>query len=246
MNNMEIWNKVKQPPKTALKAIQAGRLKGKSDINPQWRYEAITELFGPCGIGWTYTIEKLWTEPGLDGQVFAFAQISFYHLVSSEEVERPTDIVGVTTLVYQPRWSDPIPGIGGSMLLTKESSGIHHNDEAYKMAVTDALSVALKMIGVGADVYQGFYDGSKYSNGTPTTPTAPASSIDTLKDKLKGDTKIGPGIPPNNPGITAEQWADLQARCKAIGRNPLLKVYGVTKGGDLPASAYAEQIVELN
>ena len=29
----------------------------------------------------------------------------------------------------------------------------HLNDEAYKMALTDAISVACKQLGVGADVY---------------------------------------------------------------------------------------------
>ena len=49
-------------------------------------------------------------------------------------------------------------------------------------------------------------------------------------------------------GITPEQWADLQKRCKALGRNPLdiLKLYGVNKGGDLPASAYEEMLAEFN
>ncbi|MFH4181117.1 hypothetical protein WDA55_23970, partial [Acinetobacter baumannii] len=35
-------------------------------------------------------------------------------------------------------------------------------DEGYKKAVTDALGVAFKAIGVAADVYLGNFDGSKY------------------------------------------------------------------------------------
>src|SRR5512137_1658159 len=93
----EIWDKLSKPPATALKKIEAGRLKGKSDINPQWRYQAMTELFGPCGIGWKFTVEKLWTEPAPDNQVFAFANIHLF-------IKRETD------------WSCPIPGNGGSML----------------------------------------------------------------------------------------------------------------------------------
>ena len=34
--------------KSALRQIEAGKLKGKTDINPQWRYKAMTEAFGPC------------------------------------------------------------------------------------------------------------------------------------------------------------------------------------------------------
>jgi hypothetical protein len=141
--NMKIWNAVSRPPATALKTIEAGRLRNKSDINPQWRYQQMTEQFGPCGIGWKYTIEKLWTEPGADGEVFAFALVNVcvrdgYH------------------------WSDPIPGIGGHKLQEKEKGGIHNNDEGYKMATTDVLSVALKMLGVAAEIYLGNWDGSQY------------------------------------------------------------------------------------
>lgn len=160
MNNLEFWNKVKQPPPQALRAIQAGRLKGKSDINPMWRYQAMTEMFGPCGIGWKFEVVKLWTEPANDGQTFAFAHVLLY--VKEEVPGRGSHV-----------WSDPIPGIGGSLLLQKESSGIHANDEAFKMATTDALGTAMKMLGFAADVYGGLWDGTKYRDAAPHP--APAS-----------------------------------------------------------------------
>ena len=50
-------------------------------------------------------------------------------------------------------WSDAIPGTGGSSLVAMERSGAYVSDEAYKMALTDALSVAMKSLGVAADVY---------------------------------------------------------------------------------------------
>jgi len=95
--NMNYYNMMKRPPKTALKQIQGGRLKGMTDIKPQWRTEVMTEVFGPCGIGWSYEIEKLWSEPAPDNQVFAFAKVTVKIKVDGE-------------------WSQPIPGIGGSML----------------------------------------------------------------------------------------------------------------------------------
>ena len=52
MENLEIYNNVKEVPKNAQKEIKAGRLKGMTDINPQWRIEKLTEVFGPVGIGW--------------------------------------------------------------------------------------------------------------------------------------------------------------------------------------------------
>ncbi len=149
----ERYRKLAQPPPQALRPITAGRIKGKTDINPQWRYEAMTEEYGLCGMGWKFEITRRWTETGPDGQVFAFVDLNVY--VSAEPTLPPT-------------WSEPIPGNGGSMLVKKEKGGLHANDDAFKMATTDALSAALKMIGVGADVYANRWDGSKYLAPEPT------------------------------------------------------------------------------
>jgi hypothetical protein len=145
-----IWSKLSRPPASALRAIQAGRLKGKSDINPIWRYKIMTEVFGQCGEGWKFEIVRLWTEPGSEGQVFSFAHVNLF--IHGEN-----------------GWNDPIPGIGGHFLVVKESSGLHSNDEGFKMAVTDALGTAMKMLGVAADIYAGMWDGTKYKE-TFTSP----------------------------------------------------------------------------
>ena len=145
-DNMTLYNTVRTPPPEAIREIEAGRLKGKSDINPMWRIKALTEQFGPCGIGWKYTIEKLWTEQGANGEVAAFALINLYHRVGED-------------------WSEPIPGIGGNSFVAKEKSGMYTNDECYKMALTDALSVACKALGVAADVYWQA-DRTKYTKDT--------------------------------------------------------------------------------
>jgi len=172
--NMEIWDKVRQPPRDALKTITGGRLRGMTDINPQWRYEVLTEIFGPCGVGWKYEVEKLWLEPGSDEQITAFAKVNFYY--RTENIEAAG---------FVKQWSDPIPGIGGSLFIAKEQSGLRTSDEAYKMAVTDALSVALKMLGVAADIYAGKFDGSKYKNGDnpQTGKDTPRPTENTITNK---------------------------------------------------------------
>lgn len=155
MNGIEIYESLARPPKNALREIQAGKLKGKTDINPQWRYKAMTEKFGLVGLGWKYEVQKLWLEQGAGAEKLAFAQVAVF--VKDGDT-----------------WSEPIVGIGGSKLVQLEKGAAVSNDEGYKMAVTDAFSTALKMLGVAADIYAGAWDGSKY-NETPTeTQSAPA------------------------------------------------------------------------
>jgi len=162
-DNLKLWDAVRSPPKEALKEIKGGRLKGMTDISPQWRYKVMTEQFGACGVGWKYEIVRVWNEPGSSDQVFAFAEVKLYI--------RDSDT-----------WSEPVPGIGGSMLVAAEKSGLHASDEAYKMAVTDALSVALKMIGVGADIYMGMADSKHMKPKNEPNRTEPAQPEHSEKD----------------------------------------------------------------
>jgi len=147
MKPMDIWESVSHPPPEALKQIGGGRLKGMTDIKPQWRYQIMTETFGPCGIGWKFTVDKLWTEATGGATIIANAQIGLY-------------------IKHNGEWSEAIPGVGGNQLVEVERNGPHANDEAYKMAITDALSTAMKVIGVGAAIYSGHWDGSKYKEGS--------------------------------------------------------------------------------
>jgi len=213
INNMEIWNKVKQPPPSALKVIGAGRLKGKSDINPQWRYVVMTEVFGICGCGWKYTIDKLWREEATDGQVFAFAQISVYILEKEKE-----------NITLQ-KWSEPIQGIGGSMLVTKESSGLHSSDEGYKMAVTDALGTAMKMLGVAADIYAGKWDGSKYKDA----PEDKKKTQDDVPDFQPSQTQAPEGKVAPSPILTS-QTANADVISEAQGK----RLYAISRTSEIP------------
>ena len=151
MTNMEIYNKLKSVPSQYLKQIQAGRLKGMSDIKPQWRIEKMTEVFGMCGIGWKISNLRFNYVNGSDNQIVCncYLELSVKH----------NDI-----------WSEPIPGIGGSSFIANERNGLYTSDEAEKMAYTDALSVAMKMLGMAADIYMGH--GGKYdkSNESPQAP----------------------------------------------------------------------------
>lgn len=146
------YENLAKPPADAVKQIMGGKLKGFSDINPQWRYEALTQEFGLCGVGWKFEIANTFTEPvPATQELMIFVQVNLYVKEGDQ-------------------WSEPIPGFGGDFLIVKDKNGIHGNDEGYKMAITDALGSAAKVIGVAADIYRGCME-SKYSR--PAAPPAP-------------------------------------------------------------------------
>jgi hypothetical protein len=143
MDNMEIWQALEKTADEAKKPIEAGRLKGFTDINPCWRMKRLTEVFGPCGIGWKYVITNSNVLPGANDEVAAFVDILLYYKKDGE-------------------WSEGVPGLGGSMFVAKETKGMHTSDECFKMALSDAIGTACKAFGMSADIYFS-KDRSKYT-----------------------------------------------------------------------------------
>lgn len=132
---LKIYDAVRSVPEDAQKIIRGGRLNGMTNINPMWRIKKLTEQFGACGFGWYYDIKKMWLENSMTSdEIVANVEIDLYVKIGDE-------------------WSKPIRGVGGSMFLAQEKNGLHTDDEAYKKALTDAISVACKALGMGADIY---------------------------------------------------------------------------------------------
>lgn len=179
---MIIYNQLKSVPIEFLKTIQAGRLKGMSDIKPQWRILRLTEVFGECGFGWKIT-DLQFEYKEKENEVVCNCHLNFSYKLNGE-------------------WSEPIPATGGSKLSTVERNGIYVSDEAEKMAYTDAISVASKMIGLASDVYMGY--GSKYTQPVPTAPTAP--TVPTQKPTL---------IVLDSDNNMTKQWINVTEAIKA-------------------------------
>ena len=156
MENLGLYARFSAVPENAKKKISGGKLNGKTDINPMWRIKSLTEAFGPCGIGWTTRVVDRWTETA-DGESAAWVllELRFRDPDTGE-------------------WSEPVQGMGGSKQNGKgQGDGI--NDEAFKMAETDAISVCCKKLGMGADVYWDA-DRTKYTNPRAATADSTASS----------------------------------------------------------------------
>ena len=162
-------------------------------------------------------------QQNIDGSVAAFVDINLYVRKDGE-------------------WSKPIFGTGGSKLISVEKkyskgssapeTSLYLSDEAYKMAYTDALSVACKALGIAADVYYE-KDKSKYiiadekraeEEKSETTATAFSPAKKTLQPGKPGwketiawlsDLRKDPATVKANYNITEENF---EALCKAAGR----------------------------
>lgn len=172
MENLEIYNRFRYVPAEAKKKIEAGKLKGFTDVNPMWRLKMLTEYFGACGFGWYIEDEIHWTEThGNELAAFCKVLLRVKHPETGE-------------------WSAPIIGLGGSKLVGK-GVGEGINDEAYKMAYTDAISIACKNLGMAADVYfekdrtkYNSYEETKKATQAPAPTPAPTQPQSVQKKRI--------------------------------------------------------------
>lgn len=151
--NLRIYEQARAVPAEAQKSFNNGRFSG-TDINPMWRIKKLTELFGPVGFGWYTEVISQRSERLDDDTLMATMEIHLY-------------------IWNGDAWSKPIYGTGANTLVSKSKNGRMVSDEGYKMAYTDALSVACKALGIGANVYWD-KDPTKYTTPPKEPPKAPA------------------------------------------------------------------------
>ena len=195
MENMEIYNRVRSVPQAAQKQFNNGRFSG-TDINPMWRIKTLTEVFGPSGIGWYYEVLSERSETVGD-TVMAIVDINLFIKVGTE-------------------WSKPIYGTGGNVLLSKGKA----SDEGYKMALTDALSVACKALGIGADIYFQA-DRTKYTAAQEAASAANQESAVKAPGTVPGAgaQRTVPGAPvPSDPASNGQINLSGRPQCMRCGR----------------------------
>ena len=199
MDNMEIYNRVWETAPEAKKPIKGGRLNGFTDIKPMSRIKKLTEVFGPCGIGWKYEVTSQRIEFTETGEAKAFVDINLYYKWNGE-------------------WSAPIPGIGGNAFISTEKGGKYVNDECFKSALSDAIGTACKALGMNADVYWA-EDRTKYDRlDQDTEPKQKPRMIAVCEDcggEITGYTaKNGVALSPADAAATSKR---IYGRCLCLG-----------------------------
>ncbi len=139
----ELWDRLgKTDPKHTKAFSRAGGFKGTA-IKPMFSYRRMTEEYGPCGVGW------------------GVGEPTFQVVTAGDEI-----LVYCTTSIWHGARGNIVFGVGGDKAVIKQSSGLRSDDEAFKKAFTDAVTNALKLIGVGADVHMGLFEDNKYVTET--------------------------------------------------------------------------------
>lgn len=218
MSNTRIWDKLgKTDPSQTKGFTRSGGFKGTA-IKPIWCALKMTELFGPCGIGWGMTEPQFQVMPAVD-EVMVYCTVGLWY--SEEGVE--------SKVVY---------GVGGDKVLVKQSSGLRSSDEAFKMAYTDALGNAMKFIGVAADIHMGLFDDNKYVQEMKEefTPKAEIKKFPPPKNLKQALTE-------SNTFITEEQRLYFIEVATKRGKSKqdivtALKAAGIEKTDRIPAASY--------
>ena len=213
--NLEIYNKYRAVPKDAIKPFDNGKFKG-TDINTMWRVKCLTECFGVCGFGWTIKVHRTWTEQGANEEIMAFAEIEMKVKLGGE-------------------WSEPFTATGGNLMvrLVKAKNGNQsyytNNDEAFKMAITDAFGVACKYLGIGADIYWN-NDRTKYTEQQDEQVTQAKYSSDNKIDKqtptkAENEPKTSLNEPKNEITMTYDDALNHVVEVTSLAGKTLKEVY---------------------
>lgn len=140
MDNTKLWDAVcKTDPSHTKAFVKGGGFKGTA-IKPIYLIHKATEQWGSMGDKWgAESVEHVIS----NNTIFIRARVWY-----------PSEKAGARATVEH--W-------GGDVLTKGEKQS--PNDEAFKMAFTDAVGKCLSQLGFGADVHLGMFDDSKYLAG---------------------------------------------------------------------------------
>src|SRR5579883_2650206 len=174
-DNLRHWNALKKTDPSHTKGFQrAGGFRGTA-IKPIYTVEKMTAHFGPAGIGWGTEKPEFVTMPAGD-EILVYCIVALWYVDGDKKAT-----------VY---------GIGGDKVLIKSKDGSRSSDEAFKAAHTDAISNAMKNIGMSADVHMGLFDDHKY--------------LRDLKEEFAEEAPARPPAPQAKPHAPARQANPLK------------------------------------
>lgn len=166
-DNLRIWNELGVTDPSHTKGFsRGGGFKGTA-VKPMWQNKRLTEMFGPCGIGWGFDKPEFQIVPGNGVELLVFCTVAAWYV---PDPDKPDDVARVY-------------GVGGDKVIAQFSAKVANDDEAFKKSFTDAIGNAFKFIGVAADVHMGLFDDSKYVQEAEAHYQKKADELGPLMDK---------------------------------------------------------------
>tara|TARA_A100001515_G_scaffold141845_1_gene139435 strand:+ start:4134 stop:4571 length:438 start_codon:yes stop_codon:yes gene_type:complete len=136
--NLTLWNAVCKTDQAYMSKVSFGA-RSFNAIDPMYQIMKVTKQFGPVGGKWSYHVD--YDYPVIGNIMMVVAKVSF---------STPNGTFGP---------------VAGSRTFVNLDSKKKANDDAPKMALTDALTKAISHLGFDADVFLGKYDDNKYVKG---------------------------------------------------------------------------------
>lgn len=140
--NTELWDRVCTTDPSQVKKITGKQYSGNSP-KPYWIVQRLTEEFGPCGIGWGFSIVGERIERFGETDSLHIATVRLWYVLDGTRGE--VEQIGQTKCSY-------VSGQGKFIL----------DEDAPKKSVTDALVKCASYIGFAGDIFSGRWDDSKY------------------------------------------------------------------------------------
>jgi hypothetical protein len=192
-----------------------------TSIKAAFVIERLNEVFGPCGVGWRYVHSPFEEIETGNGRVEIVTEVAFQY-----RFHATNDCVGCDPVMWDAQagdwafrtgasnkdWSEPIFACGGKSL----GKGGAVITDARKSAVTDGLTKAASMIGVGHEVFKGLV-----RVGGQTTKQSGTRSKGNGKQPAstsRGQNNAEPAATDGNGKANAtEFWKLFNAQGKAAG-----------------------------
>lgn len=184
MSNLDIWDKLGKTDPAHTKGFKRAGGFGGTAIKPIYTTKKMTEEFGPAGLGWGMGEPTFQTVAGSEGQVAVYCTVELWWTNGSSR--------------------NSVYGVGGDMVVVKQSSGLRTDDEAFKKAFTDAMGNAMKHLGMSADVHMGLFDDSKY--------------VQEMREEAKASSRPSAQPEPQKPAPAPSQAAPIDDEATLYAR----------------------------
>lgn len=133
MGNLDLWNSVEKTNPKHTKKVTFGR--AITAIDPYHQMKNATEKFGPVGIGWGWTVEKV--------------------------EYTPTNEIALLVRLWHTEKTNTFDQWGQASLYIDKAEQKKDTD-CFKKATTDGVTKCLSLIGFNADIFLGKFEDNKY------------------------------------------------------------------------------------